>query len=67
MAALSGRDAQQAAEAARTLNNALMMALPVSDDGTEIVDLQAWKDAGVPEILRTTQKRIEQVLKRLER
>ena len=65
MPTLSEQDAERAAEAARGLNNALMMALPVSDDGTEIVDIQAWKDAGVPEILHITQQRIEQVLRRL--
>jgi hypothetical protein len=37
------------------------------DDGAELVDIQAWKDAGVPAVLRTSRAFIERVLKRLER
>ena len=37
------------------------------DDGAELIDIQAWKDAGVPEVLRTSRAFIDRVLKRLER
>lgn len=64
---LSGRDdAEQAARAARELTRALYPALIEQDDGTELVDIQAWNDAGVPEVLRTARTFIDRVLRRLE-
>jgi hypothetical protein len=61
---LSGRgDAERAAHAAQELTRALIE----QDDGAELVDLQAWKDAGVPEVLRTAREFIDRVLRRLER
>ena len=66
MATLSERDAQQAAAAAHALTTALLPALLEQADGAEMIDVQAWKDAGVPELLRTTRRRIDQALGRLE-
>lgn len=64
---LSGRDdAERAARAAQELTRALYPALIGQDDGTELVDIQAWKDAGIPEVLRTAQRFIDRVLRRLE-
>jgi hypothetical protein len=65
---LSGRgDAERAAHAAQELTRALYPALIEQDDGAELVDIQAWKDAGVPEVLRTAREFIDRVLRRLER
>ena len=67
MATLSERDAQHAAAAAHALYTALLPALLEPADGTEMIDVQAWRDAGVLELLRATQRRIDQVMRRLER
>jgi hypothetical protein len=46
---LSGRDdAERAARPAQELTRALYPALIEQDDGAELIDIQAWKDAGVP-------------------
>jgi hypothetical protein len=64
---LSRQDAQRAANLARDLSDLLARpALPVLADGTGMMNVQAWRDEGVPEILRTLQARIEQVLTRLQ-
>jgi hypothetical protein len=60
-------DAERAAHAAQELTRALYPALIEQDDGAELVDIQAWKDAGVLEVLRTAREFIDRVLRRLER
>jgi hypothetical protein len=60
------RDAERAAELARDLENVLTaLAFPLSADGVAMVDLEAWKAAGVPEMLTRLQHRISQVLPHL--
>jgi hypothetical protein len=59
----SEQDAKRAAELARDLENVLTaLAFPMSADGVVMVDLGAWKAAGVPEMLTRLQHRISQVL-----
>jgi hypothetical protein len=59
----SEQDAKRAAELARDLENVLTsLAFPMSADGVVMVDLEAWKAAGVPEMLTRLQHRISQVL-----
>jgi hypothetical protein len=60
------RDAERAGELARDLENVLTaLAFPLSADGVAMVDLEAWKAAGVPEMLTRLQHRISQVLPHL--
>jgi hypothetical protein len=62
----STQDAERAAGLARDLENALTaLAFPLSADGVVMVDLEAWKAAGVPEMLTRLQHRISQVLPHL--
>jgi hypothetical protein len=64
---LSGReDADHAGQLARDLNRILMLALTDSDDGHEVTDWQAWKDAQVGEVLSTAHRLIGRMLRRLE-
>ena len=59
----STQDAERAAVLARDLENVLAaLAFPMSTDGVVMVDLEAWKAAGVPEMLTRLQHRISQVL-----
>lgn len=43
----------------------MALAFPLSADGVVMVDLEAWKAAGVPEMLTRLQHRISQVLPHL--
>jgi hypothetical protein len=62
------QDAERAAELARDLENVLTaLAFPMSADGVVMIDLEAWKDAGVAEMLTRLQHRISQVLPHLSR
>jgi hypothetical protein len=62
----STHDAERAAVLARDLENVLAaLAFPMSADGVVMVDLEAWKAAGVAEMLTRLQRRISQVLPHL--
>ena len=62
----SEQDAKRAAELARELENVLTaLAFPMSADGVVMVHLEAWKAAGVPEMLTRLQHRISLVLPHL--
>jgi hypothetical protein len=62
----STQDAERAAVLARDLENVLAaLAFPMSADGVVMVDLEAWKAAGVAEMLTRLQRRISQVLPHL--
>jgi len=60
------QDAERAAELARDLENVLAaLAFPKSADGVVMIDLEAWKAAGVAEMLTRLQRRSGQVLPHL--
>jgi hypothetical protein len=62
----SKQDAERAAELARDLENVLAaLAFPMSADGVVMLDLEAWKAAGVADMLTRLQRRIGQVLPHL--
>jgi hypothetical protein len=61
------RDAQRAAKLAIELTHILALALTTQDDGEEVVDIAAWKDAGIPTVLRAAYDRLGKMLQRLER
>ena len=62
----SMQDAERAAELARDLENVLAaLAFPKSADGVVMIDLEAWKAAGVAEMLTRLQRRSGQVLPHL--
>ena len=59
-------DAERAVQLAHDLNLLLRGALTEQDDGAEVVDIPAWKDAGVPAALRALSPLVDRVQKRLE-
>jgi hypothetical protein len=62
----SKQDAERAAELARDLENVLAaLSFPMSPDGVVMLDLEAWKAAGVADMLTRLQRRISQVLPHL--
>lgn len=64
---LSGqKDADDAGQHARALNRILALALTESDDGKEVTDWQAWKDAEVSDVFSTAHRLIGHMVKRLE-
>lgn len=65
---ISGRaDAERAVQLAQDLKLALAMALIEQQDDAQVTDFQAWRDAGVPDALRTLQPFIDRTLQNLER
>jgi hypothetical protein len=60
-------DAQEAAKHAMMLTSLLTRALTTQDDYAEVVDWAAWKNAGIPAVLRTAHDRLGKMLQRLER
>jgi hypothetical protein len=66
MTNLSEQDAAKAIQAAWDLDRALLPAVAFYDDGTNLTNLQAWKDADVAELLRRVRGTIDRALKRLE-
>jgi hypothetical protein len=68
MPAISGApNAKRVADLARELNTILAVASSELADYTEVIDIEAWQNADIPEILRTLRQRIDQALRRLER
>jgi hypothetical protein len=61
------KDAERAARLAVELTQTLALALTTQDDGQDVVDIAAWKEAGTPAVLRAAHDRLGEMLRLLER